>query len=167
MIYERDTCSSDNPDATISLSTALSQVYAYTMSNLETEKIMERFHGISVQDDLFLEDSDENRFLKLTRKPVEEDHIVNIIQHGLDKSLRVVALIMRFISRTRHAVHMKKNIPNEECALCKTNAIDNRLEIESLGIIPSQPLALRVCSLQIMIATWLGNISAEVLARKL
>lgn len=75
---------------------------------------------------------------------------VDLVYHGFRKSFTIIAIIFRFIVRTKHSVHMSKGQSSSNCKLCsvlhsfKTTGLDKIQPYDSTKII--DPNARVICS---------------------
>ena len=79
------------------------------------------------------EGHDRKGFFNLTVASSDEE-VVDLVYLGLEKSLRRIAIFYRFVTRTLHRVHSKKDLYKDSCSLCKLQPVEDYLEFTSLGV---------------------------------
>ena len=83
------------------------------------------------------ENTDKPHYSVIHINPEKRDMLTDILElkyYGFQKSLRLIGLLFRFITRTMHAVHIKKQTTNLKCRLCNSDETIKRNSMHRLTV---------------------------------
>ena len=141
-VFEQSVCADSGPTMT----TIISQVYAYTSQCFTLEEIKGQFPiSLQYQKDLETNNLSRESFYKITQSQKANENTGMLIEpvfKGFKLSFAVIALVMRFVTRVKHRVHCRTSSFHNKCQLCVLQAKPGKIPDCLINSTVYQPLGL-------------------------